>query len=70
MALNVNPYLTSDHRLMLEKAAEIITGVSILMKALKVDKAMIGIENNKPDAIACITEEALPGFQRNNLFMP
>lgn len=45
------PYLTSDHRLMLEKGEEILTGVTILMKALNVDRAMIGIENNKPDAI-------------------
>lgn len=45
------PYLTSDHRLMLEKGEEILTGISILMKALNVDRAMIGIENNKPDAI-------------------
>ncbi len=46
------PYLTSDHRLMLERGEQILAGVTILMKALKVDKAMIGIENNKPDAIA------------------
>ena len=46
------PYLTSDHRLMLERGEEILIGVTILMKALKVDRAMIGIENNKPDAIA------------------
>jgi Na+-translocating ferredoxin:NAD+ oxidoreductase subunit C len=45
------PYLTSDHRLMLEKGEEIITGILIMMKALKVSRAMIGIENNKPDAI-------------------
>lgn len=45
------PYLTADHRLMLEKGAEIIVGAKILMKALGVDKAIIGIENNKPDAI-------------------
>lgn len=45
------PYLTADHRLMLEKGAEIIVGAKILMKALDVDKAIIGIENNKPDAI-------------------
>ena len=45
------PYLTADHRLMLEKAEEMLVGVSILMKALKVDKAIIGIENNKADAI-------------------
>tara|TARA_Y100000031_G_scaffold96965_1_gene106379 strand:+ start:5457 stop:6797 length:1341 start_codon:yes stop_codon:yes gene_type:complete len=45
------PYLTADHRLMLEKGQEIIIGTRILMKALNVDKAFIGIENNKPDAI-------------------
>jgi electron transport complex protein RnfC len=52
------PYLTSDHRLMLEKGEEILTGVAILMKALKVEKAIIGIENNKPDAIDHITKLA------------
>lgn len=46
------PYLTSDHRVMLEKAEEMLIGVSILMKGLGVDKAMIGIENNKADAIS------------------
>lgn len=45
------PYLTSDHRLMLEKGEQVMIGISILMKALKVTRAMIGIENNKPDAI-------------------
>ena len=45
------PYLTSDHRLMLEKTAEIIVGTKLLMKSLGVNKAVIGIENNKPDAI-------------------
>ncbi len=46
------PYLTSDHRLMLEKAEEMLVGIQILMKALSVNSALIGIENNKPDAIA------------------
>jgi len=45
------PYLTADHRLMLEKAAEIIVGIKILMKALNIEKAVIGIENNKKNAI-------------------
>ncbi|MGE0078875.1 MAG: electron transport complex subunit RsxC [Bacteroidales bacterium] len=45
------PYLTSDHRLMLEKGHELMMGVKILMQALNVNKALIGIENNKPDAI-------------------
>ncbi len=46
------PYLTADHRLMLEKTNEIVAGVKLVMKAIGVEKAIIGIENNKPDAIA------------------
>ena len=45
------PYLTSDHRTMLEHGEELLVGVTILMKALAVEKAYVGIENNKPDAI-------------------
>lgn len=45
------PYLTADHRIMLERAEEIIIGVQILMKAIDVKRAVIGIENNKQDAI-------------------
>ncbi|MCG8700644.1 MAG: electron transport complex subunit RsxC [Bacteroidales bacterium] len=45
------PYLTSDHSLMLEKGEEILVGIQLLMKGLKVEKAIVGIENNKPDAI-------------------
>ena len=52
------PYLTSDHRLMLEKSDEILVGTSLLMKALNVDKAMIGIESNKPDAISLLKEKS------------
>ena len=46
------PYLTSDHRLMLERPDEILQGVRIMMKAGKVDRAIIAIEANKPDAVA------------------
>ena len=46
------PYLTSDHRTMLERGEELAVGVTILMKAINVNHAVIGIENNKPDAIA------------------
>ncbi len=52
------PYLTADHRLMLEKGSEILIGTKILMKALKVNKAVIGIENNKPDAINHLSQLA------------
>ena len=50
------PYLTSDHRTMLEHGEELVVGVTILMKAVGVSKAYIGIENNKPDAIAHLRE--------------
>lgn len=52
------PYLTSDHRVMLEKAEEIIVGVQVLMKAIDVKKAIIGIENNKKDAITHLQDIA------------
>ncbi len=45
------PYLTADHRIMLEQADELIVGTRILMRAVGVSSAWIGIENNKPDAI-------------------
>lgn len=50
-AVECEPYLTADHQLMLEHAEEIMVGVTLLMKAVNVQKAFIGIENNKPDAI-------------------
>ena len=59
------PYLTSDHRTMLEHGEELIVGVTILMKAVGVQKACIGIENNKPDAIAHLKQIAAgyPGIE-------
>jgi electron transport complex protein RnfC len=52
------PFLTSDHRLMLEKGEEILIGVALLMRALEVDQAVIGIERNKPDAIENLSKLA------------
>ncbi len=57
-AVECEPYLTCDHQLMLEKPHEILVGVTILMKAAKVNKAYIGIENNKKDAIALLKKTA------------
>ena len=45
------PYLTADHALMMEKTDEVFAGIQVLMKGLGVEKAIVGIENNKPDAI-------------------
>lgn len=52
------PYLTADHRILLEKGEEILVGVQILMKAIEVKRAIIGIENNKKDAIAHLQQLA------------
>ncbi len=57
-AVECEPYLTADHRLMLEHADEILVGVDLIMKAVNVTKGYIGIENNKPDAIKLMTEKA------------
>ncbi len=54
------PYLTSDHRTMLERGEEMIVGVEILMKAIGVKQAFIGVENNKPDAIAHLSKLSMP----------
>jgi electron transport complex protein RnfC len=65
------PYLTTDHRLMLEKGEETLVGISILMKALNVEKAMIGIESNKADAIEHLKElsKRFPGISIHSLIM-
>lgn len=64
-AVECEPYLTSDHSLMMEKGEQILVGVTLLMKAVNVNKAVIGIENNKPDAIAHLTKlaAAYPGIE-------
>jgi electron transport complex protein RnfC len=54
------PYLTSDHRLMVEKPKEIVEGLRILMRILNVKKGHIGIEANKPDAIEAM-QKAVKG---------
>ncbi len=55
-AVECEPYLTADHRLMLEKPDEILVGTELVMKAVGVEKGYIGIENNKPDAISLLAE--------------
>ncbi len=52
------PYLTADHRLMLEKPAEIIDGLHLMMLALDVKEAVIGVEDNKMDAIQALLAAA------------
>ena len=51
------PYLTSDHRRMLQAPGEIIDGLKIVMKALGLDEGYIGVEINKPDAIITLSAQ-------------
>ncbi len=48
------PYLTSDHRLMMERPEDVLYGLRVFMKALNVEKGFIAIENNKPDALEAV----------------
>ncbi len=56
------PYLTCDHRVMLERASDLVRGVEILMTKLDADDAYIGVELNKLDAIEAL-ETAAANFE-------
>ena len=56
-AVECEPYITADYRLMMEHADEILVGLELLMKGAKVTKGYIGIETNKPKAIALFEEK-------------
>ncbi len=53
------PYLTRDYRLMIENPVKVLTGLSLIMKALNVSQGAIGIEDNKPEAIKKLSTAAL-----------
>lgn len=59
-AAECEPFLTADHRVMLEAADRIVVGMRISMKVLGVNKGFIGIEENKPDAIQAM-QKAVTG---------
>lgn len=50
------PVLTSDHRVMLEYAAEVVAGLKIIMRVVGAERGLIGIERNKPDAVRLMCE--------------
>ncbi len=50
------PYLTTDHRLMLERPDKVIEGAKILLKILGIKRGIIGIELNKPDAVNAVSK--------------
>ncbi|OHC67813.1 MAG: electron transporter RnfC [Rhodocyclales bacterium RIFCSPLOWO2_02_FULL_63_24] len=50
------PYLTCDHRVMVEQAADLIAGIRYAMRATGAVRAIIGVEDNKPDAVATLRQ--------------
>lgn len=64
-AVECEPYLTSDHQLMMERGEEILVGCTLLMRAIGVSRCVIGVENNKKDAIAHLSKiaSAYPGIE-------
>ena len=65
-AVECEPYITADYRLMMEKADEILVGLELLMVAAKVTTGYIGIETNKPAAIDLLTKKCEEKFGATN----
>ena len=61
-AVECEPYITADYRLMMEHADEILVGLELLMMGAKVTKGYIGIETNKPAAIELLTQKCAEKF--------
>ena len=61
-AVECEPYITADYRLMMERSDEILVGLELLMIGAKVTKGYIGIETNKPAAIELLTKKCAEKF--------
>lgn len=59
-AAECEPFITADHRLLLERPDDVVLGIEAIMKATGIKKAFIGIEDNKLDAVASM-EKAIKG---------
>ncbi len=57
-AAECEPYLTADDRLLQERARFVVSGVKLALKALGIERALIGVEGNKPHAIQALREAA------------
>jgi electron transport complex protein RnfC len=68
-AAECEPYLTADYRMMLEYTERIVTGVKIVMKLLGVNKGIVGIEDNKPEAVR-VMKEAFKGTSVEVISLP
>ena len=65
-AVECEPYITADYRLMMERPDEILVGLELLMIAAKVSKGYIGIETNKPAAIELLTKKCAEKFSERH----
>ncbi len=63
------PYLTCDDRIMRERAAEIVEGIRLIAHAVAAKEILVGIEDNKPEAIAAM-QAAAQGTTVNVVAMP
>lgn len=68
-AAECEPFLTIDHRVMLEYTERLVTGIQILQRILNVQNVVIGIENNKMDAVA-VMQKAVEGIGFKVVLMP
>lgn len=55
------PYLTNDHRLMVERPEDLLKGAEIVRQKLGAEETVIGVEKNKPEAIAVLRQHIKPG---------
>jgi len=65
--IECEPFLTNDHRMMLEHADEIVTGLAIIMHMVGAKSAIIAIEDNKPDAIEMMRETLISGLSNSEI---
>lgn len=56
-AAECEPYITSDYRTMLEDTDDVVNGIKLIKRILKIEKAYIGIEDNKPEAVRILREK-------------
>jgi len=61
------PYLTCDHRVMVESPERVVAGARIIAEAIGASRVVIGVEENKPDAIAALREAAIEGVEVSSL---
>ena len=64
------PYLTSDHRLMLERPEDVVAGLKIICKILGAKRAAIAVESNKPDAVARLSAKLIHDEQNIEILVP